>query len=139
MEVVELAAKKYHENHLQEENDETHLFGLDEAIKQRKSLEVLPRSQTHGVKIHLATKKIRVRIDRNGSKATTAVRHPVENLLAGSLAVQLARLRVGIHHLIEELPDDLLKRLVILFPPPPQQVPFPDDDERPKNHQKNKK
>jgi hypothetical protein len=66
------------------------------------------------VKIHLAAKKTRVRIDHS-SQATTTVRHLVKNLLAGSLAVELARLRVRIHHLIEELPDDLLERLVILF------------------------
>jgi hypothetical protein len=46
------------------------------------------------------------------------IRHLVKNVLAGSLPIKLALLRVRVHHLVKELPDDLLERLVILIHPP---------------------
>jgi len=46
------------------------------------------------------------------------IRHLVKNVLAGSLPIKLALLRVRVHHLVKELPDDLLERLVILIDTP---------------------
>jgi hypothetical protein len=45
------------------------------------------------------------------------VRHLVQNVLAWTLPIKLALLRVGVDDLIEELPDDLLECLVILIYP----------------------
>jgi hypothetical protein len=85
---------------------------------------VLPGTKSHGVKVHFA--KSLGEINNQGQQSKQASRHFVENLLARSLPVKLARLRIWIHHLIEELANRLLKRPVILrvpdkHPPPPAQ------------------
>jgi hypothetical protein len=50
----------------------------------------------------------------SGSIEKTFLRHFVEDLLARSLPIELADLRVGVHLLVEELTNSLLERPVIL-------------------------
>jgi len=69
------------------------LFGLDQTVEERQTLKVLPGAKPHGMKIYFS--------------------HLVKNVLAWTLPIKLALLRVGVDDLIEELPDDLLECLVI--------------------------
>jgi hypothetical protein len=85
-------------------------------MKEREALEMLPRAQPHRIQIYFP-RNSGLRIDRI-SKVKQDPRHLVKNLLARSLPVKFALLRIGIHLLIEKLPDGLLEHLVILSHPP---------------------
>jgi len=114
MEVVELTRKcimRSRDPSLRKKRP--HLFGLDQTMKEREALEMLPRTQPHGVEIYFATNPS-IRMDHSESDEAD-VRHLVKDLLAGSLPITLAFLRVGVYIFVKELPDDLLKRLVVLI------------------------
>jgi hypothetical protein len=59
----------------------------------------------------------------SGPIEKTVLRHFVEDLLARSLPVELANLRIGVHLFIEELTNHLLERPMILCIPIPHGGP----------------
>lgn len=104
-------------------------FGLDDSAKEGSALKVLAGTHSHCVEVGFAGREsITARSDWVAEVEGRNVRHHIQNRLTGPFTALFTRLRIGVHMLIDKLPDLYERRKNINtsrdFPSPRRNLPF---------------